>query len=126
MNFKEAFQRLGIEVTKDEKAIKNAYREKLAVTNPEDNPEGFKLLRGAYEEAVRYAKSDFGLSVWRKFMHAFVPVRMWSCGRIFLMTIFLCLWRKRKIAEINCCVFLWSILNSPHRYGSCLIKNWES
>ncbi len=58
MNFKEAFQRLGIEVTKDEKAIKNAYREKLAVTNPEDNPEGFKLLRGAYEEAVRYAKSD--------------------------------------------------------------------
>jgi len=56
MNWTEAFQRLGIEATKDERAVKNAYREKLAVTNPEDHPEGFKLLRAAYEEACRYAK----------------------------------------------------------------------
>lgn len=56
MNRNEAFQRLGIEATKDERAIKNAYRERLAVTNPEDDPEGFKRLRGAYEEACRYAK----------------------------------------------------------------------
>ncbi len=52
----EIFQILGIEATKDERAIKNAYREKLAVTNPEDNPEGFKRLRTAYEEACRLAK----------------------------------------------------------------------
>lgn len=52
----EVFQILGIDSTKDERLIKNAYREKLAVTNPEDNPEGFKQLRAAYEEACRLAK----------------------------------------------------------------------
>lgn len=51
MNKTEIFQVLGIEETKDENLIKRAYREKLAVTNPEDNPEGFKRLRSAYEEA---------------------------------------------------------------------------
>lgn len=56
MEVLEIFQVLGIEATKDEQAIKNAYREKLAVTNPEDNPEGFKRLRMAYEEACIYAK----------------------------------------------------------------------
>lgn len=54
----EVFQILGIEMTKDERSIKNAYREKLAVTNPEDNPEGFKRLREAYEEACRLAKES--------------------------------------------------------------------
>ena len=44
---------LEIEATKDENVIKNAYRTKLARTNPEDDPEGFKKLREAYEEAVR-------------------------------------------------------------------------
>lgn len=56
MNIIEVFQVLGIEETKDEGTIKKAYREKLAVTNPEDNPEGFKRLRAAYEEACAYAK----------------------------------------------------------------------
>lgn len=51
----EIFQVLGIDPTKDEKSIKQAYRVKLAVTNPEDNPEGFKRLRTAYEEACAYA-----------------------------------------------------------------------
>lgn len=55
MNRKEVFQILGIDVTKDERAIKGAYRERLAVTNPEDDQEGFKRLRAAYEEACRYA-----------------------------------------------------------------------
>ncbi len=56
----EVFQILGIGETKDEKAIKNAYREKLTVTNPEDDPEGFKRLRGAYDAACRYARETEG------------------------------------------------------------------
>jgi|GEM_PF-1898438 len=46
---------LGIEYTKDKDAILAAYRSKLVSTNPEDDPEGFKVLRAAYEEAVRLA-----------------------------------------------------------------------
>lgn len=52
----EVFQVLGIEETKDERAIKDAYRKRLTVTNPEDNPEEFKRLRAAYEEACRLAR----------------------------------------------------------------------
>lgn len=56
----EVFRILGIAETKDEKQIKDAYRKKLSVTNPEDDPEGFKLLRGAYEEACRLAGESGG------------------------------------------------------------------
>ena len=54
----EVFQILGIEQTKDERALKNAYRDKLTVTNPEDDPEGFKRLREAYEAACEYAQNE--------------------------------------------------------------------
>ena len=46
---------LGIEPTKDKKAITAAYRAQLAHTNPEDKPEEFKALRAAYEEALNLA-----------------------------------------------------------------------
>ena len=46
---------LGIEPTKDKKAITAAYRQKLRQTNPEDKPEEFKALRTAYEEALSFA-----------------------------------------------------------------------
>lgn len=46
---------LGIEPTKDKKAITDAYRQKLRQTNPEDKPEEFKALRTAYEEAIAFA-----------------------------------------------------------------------
>lgn len=49
------FQILEIEETKDKNALKNAYRRKLVKVNPEDDPEGFKELRTAYEEAVALA-----------------------------------------------------------------------
>ncbi|SFR55793.1 tetratricopeptide repeat protein [Anaeromicropila populeti] len=49
---------LGLEKTKDQNRIKQAYREKLVQVNPEDNPEGFKELRGAYEAAVQYAQGN--------------------------------------------------------------------
>lgn len=48
---------LGIEKTKDEEAIKTAYRRKLRDVNPEDDQEGFKELRRAYEEALEYANT---------------------------------------------------------------------
>lgn len=49
---------LGIDETKDEDAIKAAYREKLHYVNPEDDEEGFKELRRAYEDALEYAMEE--------------------------------------------------------------------
>lgn len=49
------FQILGIEQTQNLDEITSAYRELLKHTNPEDDPEGFKRLRQAYEEAVKFA-----------------------------------------------------------------------
>lgn len=50
------FYTLGIEATKEEKKIKKAYRARLHAVNPEDDPDGFKRLREAYEEALKYAR----------------------------------------------------------------------
>lgn len=50
------FHILGIEETKDEALIQTAYRNQLKGTNPEDDPEGFKRLRKAYEEALVFAR----------------------------------------------------------------------
>ena len=47
---------LGIEPTKEEERIRDAYRAKLPHVNPEDDQEGFKELRRAYEEALAYAR----------------------------------------------------------------------
>lgn len=37
----------------DERTVKSAYMKKLKLTNPEDDPEGFRRLREAYEGAVQ-------------------------------------------------------------------------
>lgn len=58
MTEKEIFQILGMEPTKDVNRIKSAYRNCLAVTNPEDDPEGFKRLRAAYESAMKLASEE--------------------------------------------------------------------
>lgn len=55
METEKIFEILEIAETKDENLIKEAYRKKLVTVNPEDNPEGFKRLREAYEAALRYA-----------------------------------------------------------------------
>jgi tetratricopeptide (TPR) repeat protein len=52
----EIWNILGIDPTRDRNAITAAYREKLTGANPEDNPEGFKALRAAYEQALALAK----------------------------------------------------------------------
>ncbi|MCM1496197.1 MAG: tetratricopeptide repeat protein [Bacteroides sp.] len=43
---------LGLEPTKDETQLKNQYHELLRTVNPEDDAEGFKRLREAYETAM--------------------------------------------------------------------------
>lgn len=55
MDKKLAFQILDIAQTKDEEPIRSSYLALLKETNPEDDPEGFKRLREAYEEALRFA-----------------------------------------------------------------------
>ena len=60
----EVFQILGIEQTKDERALKNAYRDKLTVTNPEDDPDGLggglPLCRNAGCRRERGGGTDAG------------------------------------------------------------------
>ncbi len=51
-----AFHVLELKETKDEPTIQEAYRGLLKQTNPEDDPEGFKRLREAYETALSWAR----------------------------------------------------------------------
>ena len=58
MDDKQAFLILGIDMCKDEDSIRKAYRGKLVNVNPEDDPEGFKSLREAYETACQYVRKE--------------------------------------------------------------------
>ncbi len=57
MDLNMTFAILGIEITKDENLIRSAYRMALPANNPEENPEGFKSLREAYENALAYSRT---------------------------------------------------------------------
>ncbi|WP_444926838.1 hypothetical protein ACJJI4_01675 [Microbulbifer sp. TRSA002] len=48
---------IGISATVDKRAIKRAYASKLKKHRPDEDPEGFKQLRLAYEEALEETKS---------------------------------------------------------------------
>ena len=63
MSVQEIFEILGIGPTRDEESIRAAYRSRLTSVNPEDDPQGFMRLRGAYEEAVKYARTPEGEAV---------------------------------------------------------------
>ena len=52
MIIEDAWKILGIDPTKDENEIKTAYRTCVVKVNPEDDPEGFKQLREAYDMAM--------------------------------------------------------------------------
>lgn len=58
MEKKEIWRVLGMEPVKDLEKIRDAYRTKLASVNPEDDPEGFKKLRTAFEEAQNLIKQE--------------------------------------------------------------------
>lgn len=58
MEEKRSFALLGIGQTKEENAIRQAYYSRLPEFNPEDDPEGFRRLRAAYEEALAYARAS--------------------------------------------------------------------
>ncbi|MCR5120442.1 MAG: tetratricopeptide repeat protein [Lachnospiraceae bacterium] len=53
MDKQKVWQVLDMEPTKDEKLIKARYRQLLPLHNPEDDAEGFKELREAFDEAIR-------------------------------------------------------------------------
>lgn len=71
MDKKTIFKILEIEETKDEQIIKRAYRTKLTSVNPEDDPEGFKMLREAFEEATRLSKEK------EESVEENTPVKLW-------------------------------------------------
>lgn len=57
MSISEAFETLKLTPTHEERAIRDAYHALLKGVNPEDDPEGFKRLREAYEQAIVYART---------------------------------------------------------------------
>lgn len=76
MTIDQAWKILKMEPTEDEAAIKKQYKALLPEHNPEDDPEGFKNLREAYELAVdppkeeAQAEPDDDIARWLKKVEA--------------------------------------------------------
>lgn len=50
---------LGIAPIREKKAIKKAYAKKLKITRPDSDPEGFKRLNTAYQDALNYLNYEW-------------------------------------------------------------------
>lgn len=57
--YQTVWERLGIEKTDDERAIKRAYAKQLKTIRPDEDPQYFQTLREARDEAIYLAKYDF-------------------------------------------------------------------
>ena len=57
MDMTKAWYILQMEETTDEAAVKAQYRKLLPLHNPEDDPDGFRALREAYEAVLAYIKN---------------------------------------------------------------------
>jgi hypothetical protein len=50
------FELLGLAADADERAIKRAYAQRLRVTRPDEDPQGFQQLHAAYQAALEYCR----------------------------------------------------------------------
>lgn len=66
MNTQQAFEVLQIEYTTDKRKIKQAYAKLVKQHHPEVDPEGWAMLRSAFEIAAAYAKHGHSDSVWKE------------------------------------------------------------
>lgn len=57
---------LGVDPTNDEREIRRAYARRLKEVHPEDDPDGFKALREAYESALDMARRGWAVPPPRK------------------------------------------------------------
>jgi len=64
LDLHEAFKILEIEPTNDKKKIKIAYSKMLKKYHPEDFPEMFMRINGAYEKALGYAENNFSENLY--------------------------------------------------------------
>ncbi|WP_455045906.1 J domain-containing protein [Leptotrichia trevisanii] len=64
LDFAEAFKILEINPTSDKKKIKGAYSKMLKKYHPEDFPEMFMRINGAYEKALGYAENNFSENLY--------------------------------------------------------------
>ncbi len=139
MNVSEIFGILQIPETKEEGEIRAAYYRLLTGVNPEDDPEGFKRLRRAYEEGIAYVRgldkksrrkrllawSGFKIrrredfcSSWRIFMKTYPEGRIWINGKIFCQMSFFSLWRTGKLQNGFCFPIWRSIFIFHGIYGN--------
>ena len=142
MNVSEIFGILQIPETKEEGEIRAAYYRLLTGVNPEDDPEGFKRLRRAYEEGIAYVrgldKEETASGVeWLQNQEAGRLLQQladiyedisrrqdWINGKIFCQMSFFSLWRTGKLQNGFCFPIWRSIFIFHGIYGNFWTRNF--